>query len=101
MAENSSEEAQCSLIHGQPPPKPLNLVQSEWKSQRRTLEEVWNPLSWHSALLVCSNIVALTSGAPEIQVRMWILVTIPALGTASLGGWQWNLPMDAKKMQQP
>lgn len=26
VAEDSSEDAQCSLIHGQRPPKPLNLV---------------------------------------------------------------------------
>lgn len=58
VAEDSSEDAQCSLVHGQPLLKPLNLMQSEWKVQRRTQEEAWSPLSWHGALqhfLVCSD----------------------------------------------
>lgn len=41
-----------------------------------------------------------TRGACGIQVRRWVLVTMPVLGTASLWGWQWNLGRPSRGRQK-
>lgn len=65
LAEDSSEDGQCSLIHHHPPWRPLILVQNERKVQKGMLEEV------QQSLLVVWSFMALAGllGAADLVTR--------------------------------